>query len=622
MSSFLTISTPTQAAVNKDSFRLTDAQRFTGLDSAENMVVWQIEGDTTIRAADPRDRQVLTVAAAAAGQGNPYTNGQVVVWRMCEDDDQCTIQGKNMETNTTFTVSEAPEQIRHLVPLNGYVAWVRIDEGTSELVVQRIDSDAAQRIIVSTANRIERVVASGTRLLWNEVPVDGDSLLKLADVSSTTAPTTVAEDSQISGFALHGDQFAWIAEMNQKPSLFTQRLGDDSPILVASDVNGLTLAQNQLLYVERTSTADQLQLRNLQTGTTTTLANNPVRFSVGRETACWTTASNDDRSNRQIFCRNLRDQQSTPLPFSSNGVSDFLMINESLVWSEASLPNPSSPRTLYAAPISELLEREVPLGDTQAFERLWQRHDKPVADQNAERSWTWGPAPLAEALEESYSEGSNGKRLVLYHEKSRMEITDASADANATWYVSNGLLPIELITGRMQTGNSRFEEREPAEQTAIGDPGQFPTYANLSRIYQSPGQVSASEIGQPITRLFNADGTISEFSEFSTDPNTTLAEGQNGHGIAQAFRTFMNQQGIIYESGQLRTAALYDPLFVFGLPITSPHWVKVKLGGTERPVLFQCFERRCLTYNPANAANWRVEMGNVGQHYYAWRYGD
>jgi hypothetical protein len=35
----------------------------------------------------------------------------------------------------------------------------------------------------------------------------------------------------------------------------------------------------------------------------------------------------------------------------------------------------------------------------------------------------------------------------------------------------------------------------------------------------------------------------------------------------------------------------------------------------------QCFERRCLTYTPGNDPAWQVEAGNVGQHYYAWRYG-
>ncbi len=35
----------------------------------------------------------------------------------------------------------------------------------------------------------------------------------------------------------------------------------------------------------------------------------------------------------------------------------------------------------------------------------------------------------------------------------------------------------------------------------------------------------------------------------------------------------------------------------------------------------QCFERRCLTYTPSNATGWQVEAGNVGRHYYTWRYG-
>ncbi len=37
-------------------------------------------------------------------------------------------------------------------------------------------------------------------------------------------------------------------------------------------------------------------------------------------------------------------------------------------------------------------------------------------------------------------------------------------------------------------------------------------------------------------------------------------------------------------------------------------------------VLIQAFERRVLTYTPDNLAEYRVEMGNVGQQYYRWRY--
>jgi len=37
-------------------------------------------------------------------------------------------------------------------------------------------------------------------------------------------------------------------------------------------------------------------------------------------------------------------------------------------------------------------------------------------------------------------------------------------------------------------------------------------------------------------------------------------------------------------------------------------------------VLIQAFERRVLTYTPANADPFKVEMGNVGRHYFDWRY--
>ena len=43
--------------------------------------------------------------------------------------------------------------------------------------------------------------------------------------------------------------------------------------------------------------------------------------------------------------------------------------------------------------------------------------------------------------------------------------------------------------------------------------------------------------------------------------------------------------------------------------------------GVERDVLVQIYERRVLTYTPANPPEWQVEMGNVGRHYYLWRHG-
>ena len=64
-----------------------------------------------------------------------------------------------------------------------------------------------------------------------------------------------------------------------------------------------------------------------------------------------------------------------------------------------------------------------------------------------------------------------------------------------------------------------------------------------------------------------------------------------------------------------------DWLFAMGYPISEPYWVRCRVAGEEHDILVQLFERRVLTYTPANPPGWQVEMGNVGLHYYRWRYG-
>ncbi len=255
-----------------------------------------------------------------------------------------------------------------------------------------------------------------------------------------------------------------------------------------------------------------------------------------------------------------------------------------------------------------------------AFQRVWNRQDLAVQQQVSGRSWTWGPEPITNVLRESYAQSPEGMRAVQYFDKSRMEVTNPAADQNTEWYVTNGLLPIELMTGRMQMGDSQFEFRGPARVSAIGDPDNFPTYADLLPLYQSPGQVNPNDLGKPATGLLNPDGSVTAFNDYDDDPATVLVEGANGHGVAQAFINFQNQTGLVYENGQYVNGQVYNPLFVFGLPISGAFWVKTSVGGDEQAVLFQIFERRVLTYNPNNPAAFRVEMGNVGQHYHQWRY--
>src|SRR5690349_24814549 len=88
-----------------------------------------------------------------------------------------------------------------------------------------------------------------------------------------------------------------------------------------------------------------------------------------------------------------------------------------------------------------------------AFAQVWTRTDQLVVSGQAGRSWMWGPQPRT-ATQEQWLVGAGGQRLVQYFDKSRMEINDPQADPTDPFFVTNGLLTVELISGNMQIGPS------------------------------------------------------------------------------------------------------------------------------------------------------------------------
>jgi Tol biopolymer transport system component len=255
----------------------------------------------------------------------------------------------------------------------------------------------------------------------------------------------------------------------------------------------------------------------------------------------------------------------------------------------------------------------------QYFLATWQRTDLPVANLQVSRTWMWGPQGSTGALQEPYEQAPNGERTVQYFDKSRMEINSA-ADPNSPWYVTNGLLSKELITGQLQVGDNQFETRSPANVNVAGDPDDANgvMYSSLTNHLGIEGD----RTGELVQERINRAGTVT-FDTSLANHNVTYGQyaTQTGHNIATPFWEFMNSSGLVYENGQYVNDALFlNAFYATGFPITEPYWVNAQVAGVETLVLMQCFERRCLTYTASNAQGWQVEAGNVGQHYYSWRY--
>jgi hypothetical protein len=234
----------------------------------------------------------------------------------------------------------------------------------------------------------------------------------------------------------------------------------------------------------------------------------------------------------------------------------------------------------------------------------------------------WGPDGFSGPMLEAMLESPGGARLVQYFDKSRMEITTSpDVDPASAWYVTNGLLAKELVSGQLQLGLDTFETRAPALVNVAGDAGDpnGPTYATFGGLLG----VAPMAAGTALTQRLDRSGVPSDDPALASYGVTAAyLVTETNHTVAGPFWEFMNARGVIYESGQFVENSLFpNPFYATGLPITEAYWTTVQVGGQPRDVLVQVFERRVLTYTPANAPEWRVEAGNVGRHYYGWRYG-
>ena len=190
----------------------------------------------------------------------------------------------------------------------------------------------------------------------------------------------------------------------------------------------------------------------------------------------------------------------------------------------------------------------------------------------------WGPlANATDAKQEPYKEATGGQRTIQYFDKARMELTNGT--------LTNGLLTVELMTGNLQRGDATFDKRVPARINVAGDPGSDGvTYADLAALPYKPG------------RAYLCTAMPCQETE------------DRGTPIAPLFAAFVDKVGV---------AAV-------GLPITGPFVSNIAIAGVRQQVWAQAFERRVLTLaadaQSGTSPSYRIEFGNIGQHYYQWRY--
>ena len=270
-----------------------------------------------------------------------------------------------------------------------------------------------------------------------------------------------------------------------------------------------------------------------------------------------------------------------------------------------SRPAPSTPPT----PPAPAARRTPPSPLPQSVDYAARTFQKQWGAGEAIARNLWGPS-LAAPTQEEYRDASGGYRLVQYFDKGRMELADAK-----TGTVTNGLLATELITGRIQIGSDAFESHTPAAIPIAGDPDSpGPTYAALNDRAAQLLLPAPSKVGTIVSASVSAAGDVSEAAPTSSadvrmvaKADTTLSayDSVTKHSVPAAFAAYRTKAGV----------------GVIGYAMSEPFVATVKVAGAQRQVVVQVFERRVLTYNAANSDAYKVEMGNIGQHYYRWRYG-
>jgi hypothetical protein len=252
-----------------------------------------------------------------------------------------------------------------------------------------------------------------------------------------------------------------------------------------------------------------------------------------------------------------------------------------------------------------------------AFQRVWQRTDGVVAGGQVKRPWVWGPAPLFTGRER-YGPGA---RLVQYYDKGRMEL---NSESDGPALVTNGRLVAELVSGQLDIGADQVQWGAPADIPIVGDArgnSHVPTYASMRFVASLDDDRQVPErVGQPLIQTISRDGVIAENPHLGDTAIVGAYSLETGHNIPAVFVQYLASTGPVSDGYRTLEATVIDAPLTVGFPLTEAYWTQAVVDGRPADVLFQLFERRTLLFFPGRPGPDRVQMGDVGQHYFQWRY--
>jgi hypothetical protein len=198
-----------------------------------------------------------------------------------------------------------------------------------------------------------------------------------------------------------------------------------------------------------------------------------------------------------------------------------------------------------------------------AFQTQW------VAGEAITTNFWGSPVTALPPKPEYYKDAPSGQRTVQYFDKGRMEWTDPPGR------VTNGLLPVEMIRGRVQFGDNTFVSKPPPNIPIAGDPSNAgPTYATLGGRASGILAPAAQQTGAPVTTVMSATGDLSQGSAAAG-----VAMGgydtQTQHNVASVFLNYRNRVG----------------LATIGLAISEPFRANFVVSGLPKnDIVVQVFE--------------------------------